>query len=278
MKKFLVVFAALLLMMGLAGQAKAAYWQEGDLIRVVYDAPADGASAYEQVTDLGSISSISNNPTAYTDTAGYNLNTTFSRSGMSGATNGYVYVGYFAENGSAPGNPNPLQFWTSGTANGHETNSGYNGAVSIIGGAYNVVHEYSMYAYGGYAQHSWQISGANLAVPFSDNESYYFALDGNGTVTGSFGYWYASGPGDGEKALPLNGGQITQSLYDWQNPGVKQTIGGSLYVYTTVDAAGDVATSFGPEGSAAPIPPSVLLFGSGLLGLIGIGRKNLFNS
>ena len=71
----------------------------------------------------------------------------------------------------------------------------------------------------------------------------------------------------------------TQLLYvfanlDSQNAGtpLANAAGNPIANFTILTASG--ATTINP--SAVPIPPSILLMGSGLLGLIGIGRRKLF--
>ena len=54
MKKLFVVLIAAMLVAGFAGKAAASYFNDGDLIRVVFDT----ASHVEVATDLGSVSSI----------------------------------------------------------------------------------------------------------------------------------------------------------------------------------------------------------------------------
>ena len=53
MKKLLLLLAACLVVLGVAGKAKAEF-AAGDLIRVVYQTSASGGT-YEAATDLGSV-------------------------------------------------------------------------------------------------------------------------------------------------------------------------------------------------------------------------------
>ena len=261
MKKLLVVLAACLLVFGVAGRANA-YFAQGDLIRVVYQTTASGGT-YEQATDLGSVASIEANPSSLTASGDqYNLET-----GAGGAkafsSLSNLDVAYFAVNTSTP------EFWTSGTTGASETNNGYTGALATMTAANNILaHAYAPTASSNGTANAWYLlTGAN---------AYYKLMDGNGTNVGSFNQYYLSGTGDGEIAL-VAGGSVQQDLFDWTNPSTKSTILGSLTLTTTLSSTGIISTSATPAAGTVPIPPSVLLFGSGLLGLVGIRRRNLFN-
>jgi len=73
-------------------------------------------------------------------------------------------------------------------------------------------------------------------------------------------------------ALLTEGGSTTLNEYVFTGDGIKTVTPGSLAI-TISTSNSDVFQASGPAGSAAPIPPSVLLFGSGLLGLIGLKRR-----
>lgn len=90
----------------------------------------------------------------------------------------------------------------------------------------------------------------------------------------------------GTSAFAVTGNSVStvnQYLFNWGTDDGTGTVGpnaqqnalyASLGIATTLND-GVLTTSFSPytPPAAAPIPPSVLLFGSGLLGLIGIRRK-----
>ena len=123
MKKLLVIAAAALLTMGVAGQANAYFGtSSGDLIRVVYEASGTSYVA-EAATDLGSASSIL--ASGGTNLGSFNLagNSNFAGAFSSGdlsAAN--VYVAYFEETGKA-GSYTGATLMTSGST-AQETNNG----------------------------------------------------------------------------------------------------------------------------------------------------------
>lgn len=261
MKKLLIVLAACMLVAGVAGRANASF-SVGDLIRVVYQTTASGGTL-EEATDLGSAAAIEANPSSLAD-SGYNLLTGNGTSNFGSLSN--LEVAYFAVNGSTP--PTATEFWTSGTATGTETNNGYttfkNGISVTAAATISGPNGYTLYSNG--TANAWEL--------VSNPTSYYKGMDlNNANATGSFDKFYTAGAGDGEVAL-VSGGSVSQGLFDWKTPTQLSTISASIILVTSY-SGGVISTT--AQSNAAPIPPSVLLFGSGLLGLIGIRRKNLFN-
>jgi hypothetical protein len=248
-------------MMGLAGQASASFtpWTEGDLIRVVYNA----SSGYEEATDLGNAAAIEANPSSLND-SGVNLN-----SGQAGFTNGTLYVAYFAESGYRNGTTK--EFWNSGTLGATETMTGSTGnyTTQVQGAVYNIA-----YATNGYP--SAAASGSpNAWISATSVYAYYFLMDKEVAGGGGFNNFYLGNVGDGDATLAGAGGTVNQSIFDWLNPKQGNTASPAFNVETILLSNGTIETV---ATATTPIPPSVLLLGSGLLGLIGIGRKNFFNS
>ncbi len=259
MKKLLVVLAAGLLVFGVAGQAKASFSQD-DLIRVVYQTAAGGGYTYETASDLGNVGTIMSTPSSLVD-AGYNL-LSGNATQKFGSLNG-LEVAYFAVN-SATG-----ELWTSGTAGASETNTNSSNSGGTITKAGSILaHGYAPTASSGGTANAWLLKSAA--------NSYWKEMDGNSDNIGSFNNFYATGIGNGEIALVASG-SVQQGLFHWATPGTTSTILSSLTLTTALSAAGLIQTSAITTASATPIPPSVLLLGSGLLGLVGIRRRNLFN-
>jgi hypothetical protein len=179
---------------------------------------------------------------------------------------GSIQVAYFAINGGIPV-PAATSFWTSGTAatGGTETNKGYTSWSNVSGAALIVLASYAS-ASGG---------AANAWVQTSNSKSYYSELDsGNNNTAGAFLQWLQTA--DGEAAL-AKGGSVTQGLFAWTSPNAKSTIPASLLIVTSLSSSGVLTTTAEQVPASTPIPPSVLLLGSGLLGLIGIKRRSVFN-
>ena len=133
MKKLLTVLAAGLLVFGVAGMAKADFNNPGDLIQVVYQTTASGGS-WEMATDLGSIASITANPTAFSDS--FNLLTVSSAlgGGFTSSSLSSLQVAYFAVTSTGAG-----QAWISGPSTGTVTGNrcGLNNARNGYGQPYN---------------------------------------------------------------------------------------------------------------------------------------------
>jgi hypothetical protein len=114
--------------------------------------------------------------------------------------------------------------------------------------------------------------GATATVSGSTtNPSSYVDLGLSGGNYGSF--LTGSTNSYGAEVNNANGG--TQNLYSWaltsSNGNQAGTLVSSLSIVTL-----DGTTTINPQTSATPIPPSVLLMGTGLLGLVGIGRRKFF--
>ncbi len=288
MKKFLVVFAALLLMMGLAVQANA-YFGATDVIRVVYDITSststnNTAYAWEQATDLGSVSSIIANPsllgsgtggtiviggTTYTDqynvsTGAGSVNSAYAFNSANGS-NSQLVVAYFAASSSA--------FWGSGLQNGTQASIG---SSTIVSNTISVLGEYlNANTNGG----GYNDGNGNVWLSTSNGDSYFKLLDMGPSKSnqGGFTKFYASGAYNGDASL-IQGTPTFQGLYAFSSPKTAQTVPSVLTFETTIDSSGNILTTAELPQTATPVPPSVLLFGAGLFGLMGIGRKGLFNS
>ena len=239
MKKLLVVLAVCLLVFGVAGQAKA-YFTDGDLIRVMYDSSTN----VEIATDLGAISSLT--------TASNLTSSTVSLSQFgSTATWSQVNVAYFADNASvstayvaAAGTP--VVTWT-------KYNGGFKASANDIEGLYQ------------------SLGGSTVTTTTGNANSYYTLMDGNGSYAGQFSEFLKSTSPNGEMNMASLGTGL-QELYAITSA---TSITGILSLTTSLDPTGTVASTT-VNATAAPIPPSILLLGSGLLGLVGVGRKKLF--
>lgn len=143
-------------------------------------------------------------------------------------------VAYFDYNGSQTA-------WLSGNSGGQTGKAGsFNNFVS----AYNATTGL------------YQGSTNQVTVATSDPNSYFSQMDTNG---GTVGLMAGFIPAGGTEANLVANGPVQQTLY--QN-------------VTTAGSRGtDTVTAVATINTATPVPPSILLMGSGLLGLAGIGRK-----
>jgi hypothetical protein len=105
----------------------------------------------------------------------------------------------------------------------------------------------------------------------TDLQSYWLNLDGGGTKIGTFNAFVSSGNGEVSLAnLATTGGSVTQYLYYYPNSS-SNSGGSGLQVAELVTTDG--VTTITSVPATVPVPATFLLFGSGLLGLVGIRRK-----
>jgi hypothetical protein len=253
MKKFLVVAAAAFLMMGLAGQAKADY-ANGDVIEVVYQA----SSQYEVATDIGSMTSLESSGNSALTNASYSVFGT--GSSFTGTSASSLTVAFF----EVASSKNSLA--ASGPYKSTEMNDGYPQAKTGTAASMKSLSAYYATLSGGSGQ-AWQNYDPNTNGGVTS--SYYYLMDGNGTAVGSFGGLYLNNP-NGEASF--TNGDAKLALYYWAADTSESTQPPALSFDVAV-SGNTLTTSVIPNTSATPIPPSVLLFGSGLLGLIGVRRK-----
>ncbi|WP_462323655.1 hypothetical protein [Desulfoplanes sp.] len=148
--------------------------------------------------------------------------------------------------------------------------------------------------------------GGNLHQGRSNN----IELIWEGAYNGAYGSttkgtWYTSGADDDfwryDGGVTLdNGAQQNLQLAEWSagtdsagtpwfsgdtlvmglSLGVGSSAGEDYHAFTdmvTLDFAGQEPTTYNFEPNAVPIPPSLLMFGAGFLGLVGLRFRNLFS-
>lgn len=248
-----MLLAAMVLVLGLSGQAMA-YFADGDLIQVVYQK----GGTYEVATDLGPISGITGGlTTAYSGpTIQFTANPVVAGAGaFSGANWSDLQVAYFVKESSANGFASNAA-WTSGPQAGQK--SGLNKWATFNSVATSVQNVYLANS-----------TGAHGTLAQNNLSSYITKMDLNNPVTsaGMFGGFIPLKNGEANLAALAGGSNSYVDLY--------------LYYYSSPNAANNglkvadirMFANGTSEIVGTPIPPSVLLLGSGLIGLVGIRRK-----
>ena len=250
-KKMTVLLAGALLTVGTAGNALAYFSSTGDdLIRVVYS----GTTGVETATDLGSIASI------LTSAPGTILgggSAAFTGNGVTGDLSSY-YVTYFAKSTSENGVTGKY-LWAAGDA----VTPSVTGLSQWPGSSSGMTSIENQYAAGGSTQ--------TVSTGTSATNSYFHVADGSGTKTGALvGIISANSRPNTEASLAnLASGPVTQGLWYFSNGGTSQTGALALTLLTNSDGT----TSIAGAATPTPVPPSFLLMGSGLLGMVGLRRK-----
>lgn len=242
--KFLVIAAVLMLMFSVAGQAMAAF-TTGDLIQVVYVA---GGTGNEVGTDFGSATSW----TSADSVTGSSTASSISLSNFTGSSMSDLNVAYFVKNSSNG-------FWVTGPVVGGQTNA--NGKKNGTGTFMTQVT--SLYA--------TNAGGTSQAVITSSTaNSYWRALDMNGTGVGSFaGFANGGSANEANLAALASGGYVDQYLYYY--PSSTSNLAGSGVAVATIRTYADHVEVI--PISSVPVPAAVWLLGSGLIGLVGIRRR-----
>ncbi|NWF54485.1 MAG: hypothetical protein HXY45_06790 [Syntrophaceae bacterium] len=239
-RKLVELLLAAILVFGLAGQTLAA-WEEGHLLRIVYR--ADGN--VEVATDLGAVSALvglSN----HTISAG-----AFSLADFGpGAALANLRVAYAAKINSSS------DAWFSGTA----ANMTNRGQFTSFSGAFTQMSLYYDSIDGGGVK----------AIGDKANASAYFELMDARGIAANFGRVLSGAYPPGTEVAPVGGAMQTLYFYDSPN-----AAGAPTGIALTLRTNEDGSTTINPGGGGVvPIPPSVLLLASGLLGLIGLRRKS----
>lgn len=243
MKKHFAIILAAMLMVGAAGQAMAMI-STPNLIRIVYQGGTSGT--VEIGTDLG----VAGSSLSVGTLGGGNFNSTM----FGGAAFSDMNVAYIGLS-----SPIGTDLWFSATSLPTVNTLVFTSTRSAFNNVYT----------GAYA------AGTTTAGVRSVVKSYYTQLDKAGAFggIGSLNVFVTQGATNNLfgveanlAALATTGGYVDQKLYNYNNTSKLVTDTGF-----TLRTLSDGSTLV--MATATPIPPSVLLLGSGLLGMIGIRRK-----
>lgn len=239
LKKIATFLAAATLMLSMSAPAMAAF-DDFSLIRIIYD-----NAGHEVFTDLGNINTVLGNPATMASTSFVVGGTAGTAGSLFGSTSfANLNVAYLAFDTNNPSGTT----WFSGNSV----------PTSIDNGTfYNQIGNFQ-----GYLK-SLSFTNGNAIGSAANLNSYASLLQGAGS--GLLG-------GMVDKSIEANlaalasGGSITQKLYYFADNSSGTAQLQSLTLYTN---ANGTTTNEAPT----PIPPSLLLMGSGLLGMVGIRRK-----
>jgi hypothetical protein len=234
MKKIVTLLAATALMAITAGQALASF-NDFDLVRVVYD-----GSGKEVLDNLGDVRTL---------TAGATVPAISLSDFGTGKTFANLNVAYFAVDmyGSSS------NVWTSGGATAPTSN--LNGWQSLANVAANM--------------QGLQAAGSHVIDNVGDTSAYVYNVNQGTNGTGMGASLFSTNVMDASLAsLVTAGNTVSQKLYFFSNPDNVQTGVAQFNLITNSDGSTTVT-----DATPTPIPPSFLLMGSGLLGMVGIRRK-----
>lgn len=247
MKLRFITVLTIVLMTALSSQAFA-YFANNDLIEVVYN----GTTA-ERAIDLGSLTTL--NLSALTSPLTLSGANSINLSALQASSWSQLNVGFFAYSGST------YQEYFATTQN--TTPAIVSSSRTAFANAYSSVA-------GLYGGSGTQIVDASTSSP----NTYVKKMDSNGTTPGYYAGFNNESQngliGEANLAALDTGGSVSMYLYHFNIvTAVNGVLGTPYSAILTLNANGSTVAQ-----AVTPIPASILLFGSGLLGLVGLKRKS----
>ncbi len=234
-----------------AGNAHASF-AIGDLIRVV-----DSSTGADLATDLGSLTSVQSGATALTD-AGNGVSTS-TYTGVGTLSNDTVY--YFVYEGNTSPGFNQVYAASTNTSGTLAVNTIRLGGASA--GAITALQGVVDYYAGS--------GGTTVYTPSSTGFSDYLEI--NSGPTSVAGLFTSSSDNIGASLANLASTSANTDLWSILKGGNPVTSLTGLDLTTSFDGTNIYTTDNISPASPTPIPPSMLLFVPGLLGLIGLKRR-----
>ncbi len=254
MKLLFIIVPTIVLMTAISSQAFA-YFENNHLIEVVYNGTtAERAIDLGDLTTLG-LDTLSSNPLTLAGANSINL------SALQASSWSNLSVGFFAYSGSSGSTPHQEYFATTQNVRPSINNT----FLIAFSNAYNFVAN---------TYYRTNLNGVTNQIVDADpgnSDSYRAKMDQNGTAPGAFGGLNrVSQIGEANLAALDTGASVTMYLYHFNIATVAPGANGTPYsAILTLYANGSTVA----EATATPIPASIRLFGSGLLGLIGFRKK-----
>ena len=237
----------IVLMTALSSQAFA-YFTTNDLIAVVYN------QTNEEAIDLGSITNVNIDTLAspLTLAAAGSINL----AGLQATSYSQLQIGLFAFSGMGTLQEYFATTQTTAPALNSKLILSFSSAFTNVTGYYSGLGT----------------SSIEYGAPTNRN-SYFKQMDGNGNSPGFYAGLNTAASSTGESSLAAldTGGSVAMYLYHFNVASAAPGANTPYYSILQINSDGSIVAEAAP--ATTPIPASILLFGSGLFGLLGIRRK-----